>query len=61
LPDEAISDHRNLTIDEVKQGLASRSVLLVDVREPNEFALAHIAGAVNFPLSTGWHTSADHL
>jgi rhodanese-related sulfurtransferase len=47
-----VSEHRNLTIDEVKKGLASRSILLVDVREPNEFALARIPGAVNLPLST---------
>jgi rhodanese-related sulfurtransferase len=26
--------------------------LLVDLRQPNEFALAHIPGAVDFPLST---------
>lgn len=25
---------------------------LVDVREPDEFAAAHVAGAVNIPLST---------
>jgi rhodanese-related sulfurtransferase len=32
--------------------LSSASVLLVDVREPDEFAAGHIAGAVNLPLST---------
>jgi rhodanese-related sulfurtransferase len=47
-----MSDHRNLTIDEVKQGLASGSILLVDVRESHEFSLAHIPGSVNHPLST---------
>ena len=47
-----MSDQRDFTLDEVKDGLASRSILLVDVREPHEFALAHIPGAVNVPLST---------
>ena len=47
-----MSDRRDLTIDEVKEGLASGSILLVDVREPHEFAQAHIPGAVNVPLST---------
>lgn len=32
--------------------LAADKVLLVDVREPNEFAAGHIAGAVNHPLSS---------
>jgi hypothetical protein len=41
-------DYRNLTIDKVKPGLASRSILLVDVYEPNEFALAlHPYGAID--------------
>jgi rhodanese-related sulfurtransferase len=47
-----MSDQRDFTLDEVKEGLASRSILLVDVREPHEFAQAHIPGAVNVPLST---------
>ena len=42
----------DVTIDAVKQGLADRSILLVDVREPDEFAAAHIPGAVSVPLST---------
>jgi rhodanese-related sulfurtransferase len=43
---------RDVSIDEVKQGLADHSILLVDVREPHEFAAGHIPGAVNVPLST---------
>jgi rhodanese-related sulfurtransferase len=31
--------------------LADGSVLLIDVREPNEFASGHIPGSVSFPLS----------
>ncbi|SEC24299.1 Rhodanese-related sulfurtransferase [Rhizobiales bacterium GAS188] len=46
-----MSGHRDVSIDEVKQGLADNSILLVDVREPHEFAAAHIPGAVNVPLS----------
>jgi rhodanese-related sulfurtransferase len=45
-------EHRDLSLDEVKQGLAERSILLVDVREPHEFAAARIPGAVNLPLSS---------
>ncbi|MCW2273381.1 sulfurtransferase [Rhodoblastus acidophilus] len=41
-----------VTRDELKQGLADGNILLLDVREPNEFAEGHIPGAVNFPLST---------
>lgn len=42
----------DLGIDEVKQGLADGSMLLIDVREPDEYAAGHIPGAVSFPLST---------
>lgn len=37
---------------ELHRMLAAKSVLLVDVREPDEFAAGHIAGAVNLPLSS---------
>lgn len=42
----------NLTRDEIKARLEEDSILLVDVREPHEFAAGHIPGAVSFPLST---------
>ncbi|UHC19762.1 rhodanese-like domain-containing protein [Methylobacterium currus] len=38
--------------DAVKSGLADGSVLLIDVREPNEFEAGHIPGSVSFPLSS---------
>jgi rhodanese-related sulfurtransferase len=41
-----------VTLDEVKRGLADGSIILVDVREPNEWAAGHIEGAVLHPLST---------
>ncbi|MDE2582731.1 MAG: rhodanese-like domain-containing protein [Rhodospirillales bacterium] len=43
---------RELTAAEVHEGLRDRSLLLVDVREPAEFAAERIHGAVLFPLST---------
>ncbi len=36
---------------EVKAGLAAGSMLLIDVREPHEFAAGHIPGSVSLPLS----------
>ncbi len=36
----------------LRQRLAASDVLLVDVREADEFAREHIAGAVSMPLST---------
>ncbi len=39
-------------IDEVRQGLADGTMLVVDVRERHEFEAGHIPGAVLFPLST---------
>ena len=42
----------DLDRDEVKAGLADGSMLLVDVREPHEFAAGHIPGSILAPLST---------
>ncbi|ESQ83320.1 hypothetical protein AEAC466_13810 [Asticcacaulis sp. AC466] len=42
----------NLTPEQVNAALAAGEILLVDVREPHEFAAERIAGAVNHPLST---------
>jgi rhodanese-related sulfurtransferase len=47
----------DLDRDEVKRGLAEGSLLLVDVREPHEFAAGHIPGSVSHPLS-GFDPSA---
>ncbi|GAB4068421.1 rhodanese-like domain-containing protein [Ancylobacter sonchi] len=42
----------HLSVDQVKAGLEDGTILLVDVREPNELAAERIPGAVEFPLST---------
>ena len=42
----------DLDIDDVKEGLASGQITLVDVREPQEYAGGHIPGSVSHPLST---------
>lgn len=41
----------DLDRDDIKRGLADGSLLLVDVREPHEFAAGHIPGSVSHPLS----------
>jgi rhodanese-related sulfurtransferase len=42
----------DLDLDEVKRGLEDGSMLVVDVREPHEFAAGHIPNSVSHPLST---------
>ncbi len=42
----------NLTAEDVARGLADNSILLIDVREPQESAAERIEGAQLFPLST---------
>ena len=42
----------DVDLDEVKRGLEDGSMLLVDVREPHEFAAGHIPHSVSQPLST---------
>lgn len=41
----------DLTREDVKAGLASGKIVLVDVREPHEFEAGHIPGSVSMPLS----------
>ena len=43
---------KDLTPAEVEAALAAGRILLVDVREPAEFAAERISGASNAPLST---------
>lgn len=43
---------KNLTPQQVKAALDAHEILLIDVREPAEFAVERIHGALNFPLST---------
>lgn len=40
-----------VSLEDLKQGLASDTLTLVDVREAHEFAAGHIPGAVLVPLS----------
>jgi rhodanese-related sulfurtransferase len=42
----------NLDVEEVKAGIDDGTILLVDVREPNEIERERIPGAVVVPLST---------
>ena len=41
----------NLDFDDIQQGLAHGSLVIVDVREANEFEAGHIPGALLNPLS----------
>jgi rhodanese-related sulfurtransferase len=42
----------DLDREAIKRGLADGSILLVDVREPHEFAAGHIPGSISHPLSS---------
>lgn len=42
----------DLTPQQVAEGLKAGSVILVDVREPREYAIERIHGSLNHPLST---------
>ncbi len=43
---------KDLSPQQVKAALDAHKILLIDVREPDEFAAEMISGAVNVPLST---------
>ena len=40
-----------ISMEAVKAGMANGSIVLVDVREPGEFEVGHVPGAVNLPMS----------
>jgi rhodanese-related sulfurtransferase len=42
---------RDIGHDELVQAMRDKSVVVVDIREPHEFAGGHIPGAINLPLS----------
>ena len=44
--------HREVGAAELAQMLRDGTALVVDVREPEEFADGHVPGAVNLPLSS---------
>lgn len=50
----------DLTATEVRDRLEAGDILLVDVREPAEYAAERIHGALNFPLSTFDATALPH-
>ncbi len=43
---------RDLSPGEVRAALAAGEIVLIDVREPAEFAAERVHGALNFPLSS---------
>lgn len=43
--------HTEIGAEELAAMLQDARAILVDVREPDEFAAGHIAGAINLPLS----------
>ena len=47
---ETVNTVENVYLDELKKGLADGSILLIDVREPNEYAAGRIPGSVLNPL-----------
>lgn len=42
---------QTISREDLKQGLAEGSIILIDVREPDEYARGHIPGARLLPLS----------
>lgn len=43
---------REVDFEELQAGLREGSILLVDVREPHEFAAGRIPGSISMPMST---------
>jgi rhodanese-related sulfurtransferase len=45
------SSIRDVGVEDLEAGLQDGSIVLVDVREPHEFAAGHIPGSLSMPLS----------
>lgn len=43
---------QDISTEDLKKGLADGSILLVDVREPNEYAVGRIPGSILNPLQS---------
>jgi rhodanese-related sulfurtransferase len=54
------SAHQEVTAQELDSLLRAGEALVVDVREPDEFAAGHIPGAINLPLSTFQASQLPH-
>lgn len=46
-----MADFNDISLEDLKSGLADGSIILVDVREADEYASGHIEGALFVPLS----------
>ncbi len=43
---------QHATIDELRQAVANGSHLVIDVREPDEYASGHVPSAINMPVGS---------
>jgi len=43
---------KTVTVDQLAEKLAAGKPVVIDVREPREFAAGHLKGSVNVPLGT---------
>lgn len=50
--------HPTVSLDELRTHVATGEALIVDARDPADFATGHIPGALNLPLSV-WATRSD--
>ncbi len=53
--------HKEIGAQDLAQLLRDGTALVVDVREPEEFADGHVPGAVNLPLSSFDPAAVPHL
>ena len=49
---QTVRDVPRISIDDVKQLMATKQVVLIDVRDPRSFADGHIPGAINVPMAS---------
>lgn len=47
---QAVRNVPRISIDDVKQMMAKKQVVLIDVRDPQSYAEGHIPGAINVPF-----------
>lgn len=50
MPGETPDGFQTITPEEAKALMDSQDVVILDVREPHEFAMGHVPGAINVPM-----------
>ena len=56
-----MESYKNITHQEARKMMEEENVMVVDVREPDEYAEGHVPGAIIIPLGTIGNVRPENL